>query len=303
MKITPLEIRQKSFERVFRGYEKEDVDAYLLSLSQEWERLLDKNKDLHLRLEAANREVAKLREVESSLYKTLKTAEDTGQSIMEQAQQKAELKLKEVEMDSDKRLSEAKTEAIQMIEEAEIRADEIVQKAESEAGEAAENMMELIKELEHHYRAVEDARDHILSGMIHLSDEIKDRIERATTAKEEKKGLIDGIVGKARVTQRKFRENLTQTTQGTGASVPDPVTDFNDTEFVTTKPDEPEAPAVSDDMPSFQEEPAKPAVEPPATPQTPPAQSFPEPSEEIRRENAPKQDGSGGDRSFFDDLG
>ena len=44
MKITPLEIRQKTFEKVFRGYEKDEVNAYLQSLSMEWERMLDENK-------------------------------------------------------------------------------------------------------------------------------------------------------------------------------------------------------------------------------------------------------------------
>ena len=39
MKITPIEIRQKTFEKVFRGYDKEEVQAFLQSLSQEWERL------------------------------------------------------------------------------------------------------------------------------------------------------------------------------------------------------------------------------------------------------------------------
>ena len=46
MKITPLEIRQKSFEKEFRGYDKDEVNAYLRSLSQEWEKLLDELKEL-----------------------------------------------------------------------------------------------------------------------------------------------------------------------------------------------------------------------------------------------------------------
>ncbi|HEY0743715.1 MAG TPA: DivIVA domain-containing protein, partial [Chryseosolibacter sp.] len=74
MKITPLEIRQKTFEKNFRGYEKDEVHAFLLTLSQEWERLMDENKELRIKLETTEREVSKLREVESSLFKTLKTA-------------------------------------------------------------------------------------------------------------------------------------------------------------------------------------------------------------------------------------
>jgi len=36
MNITPIEIRKKEFEKAFRGYEKEEVDAFLQALSQEW---------------------------------------------------------------------------------------------------------------------------------------------------------------------------------------------------------------------------------------------------------------------------
>ena len=35
MKITPLEIRQKAFEKNFRGYNQDEVNAFLQTLSQE----------------------------------------------------------------------------------------------------------------------------------------------------------------------------------------------------------------------------------------------------------------------------
>ena len=51
MRITPLDIRQKTFEKNFRGYEKDEVNAFLLTLSQEWERVLDENKECRIKLE------------------------------------------------------------------------------------------------------------------------------------------------------------------------------------------------------------------------------------------------------------
>ena len=57
MKITPLEIRQKTFEKAFRGVDKDEVQAFLLTLSQQWERMNDENKDLKIKLEVATREV------------------------------------------------------------------------------------------------------------------------------------------------------------------------------------------------------------------------------------------------------
>ena len=117
MRVTPLDIRQKTFEKNFRGYEKDEVNAFLLTLSQEWERILDENKELRIKLEATEREVTKLREVESSLYKTLKTAEDTGANVIEQARMAADLHLRESQMQAEGILNEAKTKARNTIEE------------------------------------------------------------------------------------------------------------------------------------------------------------------------------------------
>src|SRR5690349_7381111 len=130
MRITPLDIRQKTFEKNFRGYEKEEVNAFLMTLSQEWERILDENKELRIKLEATEREVTKLREVEGSLYKTLKTAEDTGANVIEQARTAAELHIKESHINAELMLQEAKSRAKDTIEESEMRAREILDEME-----------------------------------------------------------------------------------------------------------------------------------------------------------------------------
>jgi cell division initiation protein len=121
MKITPLEIRQKAFEKNFRGYNQDEVNGFLQTLSQEWERIYDENKELRIKLESTEREVLKLREVESSLYKTLKTAEDTGANVIEQARQSAELNMRESQLKADAILNEAKVKARNVIEESEGR--------------------------------------------------------------------------------------------------------------------------------------------------------------------------------------
>ena len=60
MKITPLDIRQKTFEKAFRGLDKEEVTAFLVTLSQEWEKLMDENKELSIKLNSSEKEVEKL---------------------------------------------------------------------------------------------------------------------------------------------------------------------------------------------------------------------------------------------------
>jgi cell division initiation protein len=170
MRITPLEIRQKSFERTLRGYDKDEVNAFLQSLSQEWERNLDECKELRIRLEASEKEVNKLREVESSLFKTLKTAEDTGANVIEQANKTAELILRENQLNADAILHEAKTKAKNTIEEAEVNSRQMLAEME-----------ERLKTLGQHYKNLELHKENLLADLKRMASETIERVERAKT--------------------------------------------------------------------------------------------------------------------------
>ncbi len=171
MRVTPLEIRQKTFEKNFRGYEKDEVNAFLQSLSQEWEKILDENKEHRIRLEAAEREVAKLREVESSLFRTLKTAEDTGANVIEQARTSGELYMREAQFKADAMISEAKSKAKDTIEESDMRAKEILAEMEDR-----------LKGLVDNYKKVEASRDTLLSELKRLGNDALEHVERTRSS-------------------------------------------------------------------------------------------------------------------------
>ncbi len=168
MRVTPLDIRQKSFEKNFRGYDKDEVNAFLLTLSQEWQRTLDEVKEMKHKLENAEREVAKLREVESSLYKTLKTAEDTGANVIEQARQAADLHLRESNMRAEAMLSEAKSKAKDTIEESEMKAKEIIA-----------DMEDRLKLMVENYKRLESSREDLIADMKRIANDAIERVERA----------------------------------------------------------------------------------------------------------------------------
>lgn len=195
MKITPLEIRQKTFEKKLRGFDKDEVNAFLLSMSNEWERILDENKELRIKLDQAEKEVMKLREVESSLFKTLKTAEDTGANLIDQATKAAELHMKETEMNSEALLSESKSKA---------RA--IIEKAESEARQLVDEMQVAVKELEQNYRTLENHRENVIGELKNLSADILDRIQRTDKARGEFK--MEDHVKKVKDLARSSQEKI-----------------------------------------------------------------------------------------------
>lgn len=170
MKITPLEIRQKSFEKAFRGLDKDEVQAYLTSLSQEWERILDENKELRIKLESALKEVEKLREVENSLFKTLKTAEDTGANMIGQAEKTAQLHLKEAQMNADAIIHDAQNKARKTIEESDMQ-----------AREAMGEMEDQLKSLAQAYRTLESYRDDLVAGLKSMANDVLDKSNRVAT--------------------------------------------------------------------------------------------------------------------------
>lgn len=167
MKITPIEIRQKDFQKAFRGYEKEEVDAFLLSLSQEWERVMDENKEVRRKLENVEKEVARLREVESSLFRTLKTAEDTGAHMIDHANKTAELHLREAQMKAEAMLNEARSKAKNMIEEAEEKAKELI-----------DDMQEEARNLQKDYQYILNQRDNMLQDLRNIVNDTLEKVNR-----------------------------------------------------------------------------------------------------------------------------
>jgi cell division initiation protein len=170
MKITPIEIRQKEFVKAFRGYEKEEVDAFLISLSKEWERIVEENRDLGKKFEMAEKEIMRLREVEGTLYRTLKSAEDTGTNIIGHASKTAELHMKQSQMDAEALLNEARSKARSKVEEAEEKAKDILDQLNDE-----------IRLIEKNYYFIQNQKEMLLREIKNLLDSTNERISRIST--------------------------------------------------------------------------------------------------------------------------
>ena len=184
MKITPIEIRQHAFEKGLRGYRAEDVDAFLSSLSQQWEQLTSDHRMLKMQLELAEKELGKLKEVEMTLFRTLKTAEDTSTQITEQANKAGE-----------KYISEARQKADEMLADARKRSALMVQDAENQARYLKDNILNDLKSLEHDFKALESYKENLSVQIRTLASNAIDSVERFEKkfAKQNLKGKIDEV--------------------------------------------------------------------------------------------------------------
>lgn len=129
MKITPSDIKQKTFTlKTFgKGFDREEVTAFLALLAQDWELLNDENKESRIKIDLLEKEVNKLKEVENSLFRTLKTAEDTSVNLVEQARKTAELKMRESQIKSDVIMNDARNQAREIVQKAQVRARQVLE--------------------------------------------------------------------------------------------------------------------------------------------------------------------------------
>lgn len=181
MKITALEIKQHEFEKSFRGYNIEEVDIFLNNLASEWERTSNESKMLRMQLEIAEKEAAKLREVEMSLIKALQNAEITSNKIAEQARNEA-----------DKTVENATLEAQRITENANQKAEEIITNAKTKVSENQKALVEKesllageIEGLENHKAEVINQLKAISSSTLAQIESLSPSLEVSTTPVQE----------------------------------------------------------------------------------------------------------------------
>jgi cell division initiation protein len=167
MRITPLEIRQHTFDKSFRGYDTESVDAFLLSLSQEWERVSEDLRQSKQQLEVAEKEIVRMKELEGSLFKTLKAAEDAQQNINSTAQAEADLIT-----------DQARMEAITIAREAQKNADMVVSEAENKAKFLVEEAVNDLKNYERDFKAMERYKDYLVVELKSFANDALDKVTK-----------------------------------------------------------------------------------------------------------------------------
>ena len=159
--ITPIEIRQKKFGKSFRGYNTDEVDAFLYSLSHAWEKLIVQFSEVSDALEQSSREIKRLQGVENAIVKTLNESESTARNIIEKATQEADLKTREAEFEVGSMLQKAHEKA-KAVEE------EYAQKYQA----AQEQMTQKLEATKKVVQEIEVYRDSLLQKLQTLAEDI-----------------------------------------------------------------------------------------------------------------------------------
>ncbi|MCD6379711.1 DivIVA domain-containing protein [bacterium] len=102
MRITPLDIRKQEFKKSMRGFDPDEVYAFLNTVAEEYEIALSDNKGLREHIVNLKERLAEFKGMETNLRNTLLTAEKLTADAKENAKREAELILREAEVEAER---------------------------------------------------------------------------------------------------------------------------------------------------------------------------------------------------------
>lgn len=110
MRITPLDILQRQFQVVRKGYDEAEVRAFLDATRESMEELLQENQRLRDELHRRDGEIAELRSTESDLKSTLMLARRLSEDLERSARREADVVVGEARLEAERILLAAADE-------------------------------------------------------------------------------------------------------------------------------------------------------------------------------------------------
>jgi len=119
--LTPLDVRNKrgDFRRGLRGYEPQEVDAFLETVADRMDILVRENMALRERVEELKIRVDRQDSRENAVQEALVSAQALREEIRAQAQREAELQLREADQEAERRRADSEHLAERVREEIE----------------------------------------------------------------------------------------------------------------------------------------------------------------------------------------
>jgi DivIVA domain-containing protein len=107
MRLSALEIRKQDFARSLRGYDEEDVDAFLHVVAQQWQEVTDEHRRMAERVSELETKLDHYVKVEEAMQEALKSAREGARIRIETAEKEAEALLEDAERRSSQVVEEA----------------------------------------------------------------------------------------------------------------------------------------------------------------------------------------------------
>jgi len=100
MIISSKDIKKRDFRKSLRGYDTDEVDAFLETVSNHYEKLIVENKNQADRIKSLLQDIDIYKENEINLQRAIIKSQDLGEQIVENARRKSDLIVREAELNA-----------------------------------------------------------------------------------------------------------------------------------------------------------------------------------------------------------
>ena len=111
MRLSPQDIKRQEFKKSVRGFDKEEVQAFLEKLADDIDELQKESDELKKELENANENLSEYKKLEKEIQDTLANAQETTSRSIDSAKKQANLTIQEAEFKSQQIIEKAKEDA------------------------------------------------------------------------------------------------------------------------------------------------------------------------------------------------
>ncbi len=114
MKISPQSLKKQEFNKSMRGYDKDEVHAFLDKLADEIEELQTEHEKIKTEYESSSAELIRLQQLEKNLNDAIENAHETAAKNIESSKRQASLMIKEAEIKAAQILDNARQTSDEM---------------------------------------------------------------------------------------------------------------------------------------------------------------------------------------------
>lgn len=165
MRLSPENIKRQEFKSSFKGFDKEEVQAFLEKLADDIDELQKENEELKVKFEEVNKQLSEFKKLEKNIQGTLAKAQESSSRSVESAKKKTNL----------------------IIQEAELKAQKILEKARQNANDVRNSLVQLREErnfIVSKLTAIINSQAHLLE--IKVEDEVREKEPTDTVEKASK---------------------------------------------------------------------------------------------------------------------
>lgn len=207
MRITPLDIYQREFKRVLRGFDPDEVEDFLEQVADDYEQMIKENAELRERISTIETQFATEGQVDGT-----KMIED----MIRQANERVNNIIQEAENEADNIIQQAREEADRIIEEAKSKAREgdsesasaLIQQAKEEANNIIQDAKNTAEDI---IRGARTEADNIIRSAESKASEISEPAmhkEESDNLLEEARAKANEIIEKAKIEEMELRQEI-----------------------------------------------------------------------------------------------